>query len=144
MGDRLRLENILILSTILGVVVLIAIQYLLWAGLSARITADPGGAVAVIFWVGQIAAVAGFLVVMLGGFSPAYTLRVGAGRLEISDGKTTQNVPWSEVEFLSIVESDLYQKHYRKFRQTKMIGVISAREVALLQLKKRPYVYCSL
>lgn len=136
--DRLRLENIMLLTTVLGVVALVAIQYLLWAALSARILDNPTGPVAILFWCSQLGIVAGFLVGMLSGFSPDYELRLTARHLHIQGSDVDMTIPWNRVAMLATIDSDVYQKHYRRYRQTRVIGIVNSPQVVHLDVDNSP------
>ncbi len=140
LGDRLRLEGVLLLTTIVGVVILIAIQYLTWAAFSTEIVANPTGSTAILFWTSQIVATASFLYLTLFGFSSAHNISVTPHGLQVRTDGIDRTIPWADVESVEIIDSNVYQKHYRRYADTITIGVVASPTTLLVNHVDGPIV----
>lgn len=139
-NDDLRSEGMQILLIVLGLVGLAFAQFLAWAILSEQIVSDPFGSTALAFWLVQVAVVAVFIFVTSVGFTPNTTVQVNSSTMTITVGKSSRMLRLKRIMSPMLIDADVYQKHYRRYRESTFIGNSSVNEMLLFWHDEKPII----
>jgi hypothetical protein len=129
-----------ILFVVLGFVGLAFVQFVAWAILSDKIVSDPFGSTALIFWVVQIGVVAVFVFATLVGFTPKTTVQIDSSAMTITVRKSSNKLRLKRIMSPELIDPDVYQKHYRRYRESTFVGNSSANEMLLFWYDQKPFI----
>ena len=138
--DDLRSEGMQILFIVLGFVGLAFVQFLAWAILSDKIVSDPFGPTALIFWLVQVTIAAVFVFATLVGFTPKTTLRINSTTMDITVGRSSNILRLKRIISPELIDPDVYQKHYRRYRESTFVGDVGANEMLLFWHDRKPFI----
>jgi hypothetical protein len=118
LDDERRAEALFIIVLSVLALALLLAQYLAWALLQPAIEATPEGPTAILFWIGQVAAVVlivGFCVV---GFEPAIVVTAEEDALHLQQKDCSLTLPYDAIETADTISARRYHRHWRRYAAT--------------------------
>ncbi len=141
MQDELRSEGFQILTIVVGFVFITFVQFATWAAFSDQILADALGGPAIVFWAAQVGLVISFFFFSLVGFTPETKIDVNLQAIRATSKDREIFIDLTDKYSVEVIDSDHYQKHYRKYAATTLIGAVTDSTVALIWSTGHPFVF---
>lgn len=139
-SDHLKAENLFILASATVVIALMLANQFAWAFIREDVLANPRGEVAITYWLVQLTFASLFLFTCIIGFKPATTVTCTKNAVNIQNGDLHISVPYSSVQNVQTVSSEVYHRHYRRYQAT--LGFINGvqAEYVLLKTASHPVI----
>jgi hypothetical protein len=118
-GDRLRAEALYLFVVTTGTALYLLTVFASWSLFGSRITADPDGRIAVLFWTAQVLVAA--VGVLFGGigFRKRIRVRVDDNGIRIERGSERVDLPFDSVEEIEVMDGVSYHRRIRRLAVTR-------------------------
>lgn len=139
-GDRRRAEALLIAALVGGLLLLAGGQSVAWLLLRETIEQQPRGSVTVLFWLGQLGAALGFVLLGLVGFQPPITVTCTPNGMMLRQGDRALALPYPTIASAATVSALAFHRHWRRYAATHVFVNRIPDELLLLRTTAGPVV----
>lgn len=115
-------------------------QYLAWALLKSAILAEPGGTVAIAFWLFQIVGLGLCVGGCVVGFAPAITVTCSPMELHLQQGSKTLALSLEDILSAETISGLQFHRHYARYAATQAFVNQVHDEVLLIKTARWPVV----